>query len=166
MKPFLVRVRFQDDLAIKAGKLLPQGEPGEEVHAASFLAKRLIVLDRALIARPRELKRIWIHELFHFVWWRLGNPRRRSWEQLLLHELRSHAPGELGWSSEWRKRALSPTDLRTRTRRWREYCCESFCDSSAWLRSGIPAHGEFTLPRNQRAARRKWLREYLRYNSK
>ena len=165
MKPFLVRVRFQDGMAVKAGKLLAEGETGQEVHAASFLDKRLIVLDRALLARPRELKRIWIHELFHFVWWRLGNNRRLSWEQFVLREVRARASGELGWSAEWRKRALTPADYRARTRRWREYCCESFCDSAAWLLSGVSTHGEFTLPREHRAARRKWLREFLRYNS-
>jgi hypothetical protein len=166
VKPFLVRVRFQDGLAVKAGKLAAAGEAGEAVHAAAFLDRRLIVLDRALIARPRELKRIWIHELFHFVWWRLGNARRLSWEQLVLREVRSRAAGELGWSSEWRKRALAPADRRGRTRRWREYCCESFCDSAAWLLSGASAHAEFTLAREHRAARRRWLREFLRYNSR
>ena len=164
MTPFLVRVRFQDGLTIGGGKLLGEGESGVEVHAASFLNRRLIILDRALIGRPRELKRIWVHELFHFVWWRMGNPRRQTWERLILREVRAHASGELGWSAEWRKRALSPADYRGRNRRWREYCSESFCDSAAWLLSGIGAHGEFTLAREHRAARRRWLEEYLRYN--
>ena len=27
-------------------------------------------------------------------------------------------------------------DIAGRTRHWREYCCESFCDTAAWLYSG------------------------------
>lgn len=166
MKPFLVRVRFQEGLAIRGGKLLLAGESGQDVHAATFPKQRLIILDRALIVRPSELKRIWIHELFHFVWWRLGNARRLGWEGVLQREIRSLASGELGWSSECRKHRLSGKDHRARTRRWREYCCESFCDSAAWLLSGIRQHGEFTLAPEYRAARRQWLREFLRYNCK
>jgi hypothetical protein len=158
VKPFLVRVRFQDGLSIRGGKLV---ESGTEVHAASFLDKRLIILDRALIEQPLELKRIWLHEVFHFVWWRMGNPARREWGQLLLREMRARVPGETGWSAEWRKRELRVRDYRDRTRRWREYCSESFCDSAAWLLSGIRRHDEITLGREARALRRRWLRAFL-----
>ncbi len=156
MTPFLVRVRFAQ--ALRGGR-------GEEVHASSFLDRRLIVLDCALLARPAELKRIWIHELFHFVWQRMGNPRRHSWEALITSEMEENAPGELGWSAEWRKHALHSWDRSGRTRRWREYCCESFCDSAGWLLSGPRRHSEFTLGREHRAARRRWLHQFLRYNS-
>ena len=41
--------------------------------------------------------------------------------------------------------ALRPEDGAGRTRRWREYCCESFCDTAAWMYSGVERHEEFTL---------------------
>src|ERR1035441_9078694 len=55
------------------------------------------------------------------------------------------AGGELSVSAEWRKRALRAADIDGRTRRWREYCCESFCDTAAWLYSARELHEEFTL---------------------
>ena len=108
-----------------------------------------------------EFPRVFVHELFHFAWLRAGNPLRLSWEALLRGERRAGARGELGWSAEWRKRALSAADVRTRSRRWREYCCESFCDTAAWLYSGIRRHGEFTLPKSSRLGRRAWFRDAI-----
>jgi len=99
---------------------------GVKMDAAAYLRERRVVLERRL--RGRELRRVTVHELFHFVWWRLGNPARRSWESLLTSE---RSRGEAGWSAEWRKDALSEEDRRNRTRRWREYVCEAFCDSAA-----------------------------------
>ena len=129
----------------------------DPVHAGSFLRERRIAFDPDLAGNPRELRRIFVHELFHFVWVRLGNPRRLAWEDMLRAELRAHARGELGWSAEWRKRALAPDDIRRRSRRWREYACESFCDTGAWLYSGIRSHAEFTLARRFRELRRHWF---------
>jgi hypothetical protein len=125
------------------------------VHAGSFLRERRIAFD----CRPSEFPRIFVHEVFHFVWLRLGNPRRRSFEALLAAEHAAHARGDLGWSAEWRKQALRLSDVRRRTRRWREYCCESFCDSAAWLFSGRRRHPEFTLSARFRARRRCWFAE-------
>lgn len=127
------------------------------VHSGTFLHERRMVIDAALKRRPRELARIFVHELFHFAWVRLGNPRRRSWEGLLARELGEGAGGELGWSAEWRKDALAPHHRRARTRRWREYCCESFCDTAAYLFAGAGRHAEFTLDARFRAARRRWF---------
>jgi hypothetical protein len=121
------------------------------VFAGSFLRKREIVLDAELIEDASERARILIHELFHFVWLRLGNPARASWSGLLEKELTSRARGELGWSSAWRKLAHR-TD-----RQWREYICESFCDTSAWMYAGLDVHDEFTLARRWRLARRRWF---------
>jgi hypothetical protein len=104
-----------------------------------------------------EFPRIFVHELFHFVWLRAGNPLRWSYENLLAAEFRSRAIGELGWSAEWRKAELKARDVRRRTRRWREYCAESFCDTAAWLYSGVVSHDEFTLPRRCRRSRRRWF---------
>ena len=125
----------------------------DEVHAGSFLRQRRIVFS----CTRAEFPRIFVHELFHFVWLRAGNPARLSYEALLRREFRSGARGELGWSAEWRKRELSAADCRRRDRRWREYCCESFCDTAAWLYSGVRRHSEFTLTSRFRAARREWF---------
>jgi hypothetical protein len=123
------------------------------VHAGSFLRQRRIAFD----CTAAEFPRIFAHEIAHFIWLRLGNPLRRSWESLLRSELEAHATGELGWSAEWRKSDLSAGDIAARTRRWREYCCESFCDTAAWLWSGVGRHPEFTLAGKLRQDRRKWF---------
>jgi hypothetical protein len=123
------------------------------VHAGSFLRQRRIAFDCA----RAEFPRIFAHETAHFIWLRLGNPLRRAWEELLRAEWSARATGELGWSAEWRKAALHQSDLARRTRRWREYCCEAFCDTAAWLWSGFRRHPEFTLAGNFRFRRRKWF---------
>ena len=125
------------------------------VHAGSFLRQRRIAFD----CTRAEFPRIFTHELFHFVWLRAGNPLRRSWETLLRNELAARARGELGWSAEWRKDVLKPADPRARSPRWREYCCESFCDTAAWLYSGVRRHEEFTLAGRWRTGRRKWFED-------
>ena len=127
------------------------------VHAGSFLRERRIVFD----CSAREFPRIFVHELFHFVWLRAGNATRRDWETLMQGESKAKALGDLGWSAEWRKQRLNARDARLRTRRWREYCCESFCDTAAWLYSGAVRHAEFTLPARFRASRRDWFRKLL-----
>ncbi|MCU1275686.1 MAG: hypothetical protein JWO48_3117 [Bryobacterales bacterium] len=130
---------------------------GAPAHAATYLRKRRMVIEQPLMADPDEFARIFVHELFHFVWLRLGNAKRRSYEELLAKELRRGTRGELGWSAQWRKRKLNPRHARERTRRWREYCCESFCDTAAWLYAGVPRHSEFTLATDARAGRRRWF---------
>jgi hypothetical protein len=142
------------------GKLESGGSRGREVHAGGFLRDRRIVLDSALRRQPALLRRILVHEIFHFAWARLGNPRRRSFERLLAAERRRRLSGELGWSAECRKLALRPADLRSRSRRWREYVCESFCDSAAWLFSNAGASREFTLAAEARRRRRRWFVEH------
>jgi hypothetical protein len=127
------------------------------VHAGSFLRERRIAFD----CTGREFPRIFVHELFHFVWLRAGNPARRLWENEMLRELRLGIRGELGWSAEWRKEALSDNDAARRSRKWREYCCESFCDTAAWLYSGVDGHVEFTLAGRHRRRRAQWFRTVL-----
>lgn len=154
-----VRIRLSPSLRAWRGKLLTGEGPGAAVHAGTFVRKGEIVLDAALLAKPKEAGRILIHELYHFVWTRLSNTARRSYEALVADEIRSGASGELGWSSEWRKNALAARDVRTRSRRWREYVCESFCDTAAWLSAGGIRHEEFTLSSIPRKRRRTWFRE-------
>ena len=128
---------------------------GKPAHAATSIPERIIILDPDLKKTPREHNRILLHECFHFVWVRLGNPVRRSWEEHLRKELDSGARGEAGWSAEWRKKELSPADVTERTRRWRDYCCESFCDTGAWINGGGEA--ENTLGAARRQARAAWF---------
>ncbi len=145
---------FRARLRILAG----HGLDGQGLHAASFLPRGHIVLDRRLLRRQRELRRILYHEIFHFVWTRLGNPLRLSYERLVRREWREGARGELGWSAEQVKVALAAADVRRRSRRWREYCCESFCDAAAWYcLSGRPGHEEWTLKPRFRERRARWF---------
>jgi len=123
------------------------------VHAGAFLRERRIAFN----CTPREFRRIFVHELFHFVWWKAGNPARRSFERLLAAEWMAGARGELGWSAEWRKEGLRAADIRARNRRWREYCAESFCDTAAWFYAGAGRHAEFTLEARFQPARRRWF---------
>jgi hypothetical protein len=128
------------------------------IHAGAFLRERRIAFD----CTGAEFPRVFIHELGHFIWLRIGNPARHCYESLLRAELQSRARGELGWSAEWRKAALTAGDISGRTRRWREYCCESFCDSAAWLYSGLRRHPEFTLAQRYWPLRRAWFAEAVK----
>lgn len=112
-EPIYISVR--KDLRCARGRLV-EGK-GTAMHAATFIHRRRIVLDAELLHDDDELRRILIHELFHFVWARLPNRTRRSYEILLARQ--RSASGELGWSSEYRKRELRTSDVRTRSRKWR-----------------------------------------------
>ncbi len=152
-----LRISFLTDLHSSRRRLYSGGFAGQAIHAASDLRQRSIVFDQALLSDPSELRRIVMHELFHFAWIRLGNPVRRQWEEILLAERRSRARGELGWSAEGRKRELTGADPRTRSRSWREYACESFCDTAAWLLTGMPSHPEATLALRHAHRRAEWF---------
>jgi hypothetical protein len=140
-----IRVRYGSNLLDTAGN---------PAHAATYIRRREIVLDEELRADAVEHERILLHEMFHFVWVRLGNSRRLSWEGLLRAEWQSRARGEAGWSAEWRKRKLAAPDVELRTRAWREYCCESFCDTAASILGG--GENEVTLAAGRRRERGKW----------
>lgn len=132
---------------------------GNPAHAATFIRDRIIVLDRELTPGTAEHERILRHELFHFVWVRLGNPRRLAWERLLTAEWKAGARGETGWSAEWRKKKLQESDVSRRTRKWREYCCESFCDTAAWLVASNES--ELTLGKARREGRKAWFARHI-----
>lgn len=152
-------MRFLPALTADRRRLYSESPHGQPVHAGSFIRKREIVLDRELADRPRELARILAHEFFHFVWVRLGNPRRRSFEALLRAEWKERARGELGWSAESRKRGLAKNSSRfAQSRVWREYVCESFCDTGAWVFSGVRRHPEYTLAARHCDRRADWFR--------
>jgi len=132
---------------------------GNAAHAATFIRGRLIVLDEELQRDSPERRRVLLHELLHFVWVRAGNARRFAWESLLREEWRLRARGECGWSAQWRKNKLRPKDVDRRTRAWREYCCESFCDTGAWICGG--GQQEVTLAHRWRRTRRAWFEYFL-----
>lgn len=152
-----ISLRFQPDLSELRGLLRSQVLGGTAVHAGSYLRRRHMVLDRDLLLHPANLSRILVHELFHFAWLRLGNPRRREFEQLIAAEFRGNARGELGWSSESRKQSIASEDIIRRNRRWREYVCESFCDTAAFLYSECRRCAEYTLATTYCERRRQWF---------
>lgn len=154
-------VEYLDSPRAWRGKLHTGPGPGVGVHAGSFIRQRRIVLDSALLRRPREHRRILVHELFHFAWVRLGSPSRDCWSALLARELSARARGELGWSAELAKSRLLPGDIEANHARWRRYLSESFCDTAAWLFAGAGSHAEFTLATRHRNARRQWFRALL-----
>ncbi|MCH7979659.1 MAG: hypothetical protein IH935_11885, partial [Acidobacteria bacterium] len=122
-------------------------------HAVSFIPERYVVLDAALFHRRVELGRILYHELCHFLWPRLGNPSREKFAALLVREFRQGIAGELGYSAEWRKANLTAGEKGKRRkdflgRPWREYVCESFCDTGSFVlldRERRRNHSEYTL---------------------
>lgn len=146
-----IELCFRPALRVCRGKLVSRHPRGAEVHAGSFIRERRIVLDASLRRNRPELERILLHEIFHFVWPRIGNPRRREFEALIAAEFSRGIAGELGWSAEWRKNALP----RRHGKLWREYLCESFCDTGAWRCAG-GRHPEFTLDAAARRERRRW----------
>jgi hypothetical protein len=131
-----------------------------DFHAASFLHRRLILLDQALLRDKGECERILAHEIFHFVWWK-APALRKEYGSLVRREFAAATPGEMGWSADWRKQALRPGDVPNNSRRFREYLCESFCDSSACLLLGISRHEEITLPASARKIRRRFFEANL-----
>jgi hypothetical protein len=148
-----ISVSFAPGLTAHRGKLIHGGAVGVPVHAGSHLRRREMVLDADLLRNRNELNRILVHEVYHFVWAKLGNHRRDIYEQVLHREMEAHARGELGWSAQALKQALTATDRRNRSRRWRDYICESFCDTAAWMYSRARSHAEWTLAERHRKRR-------------
>ncbi len=142
-----IAVTVRPALTAHRGKLLSGAGHGAPVHAASFIRKRGIVLETELLRHPETLRLVLVHELFHFVWARLGNPTRSGFASLLIEERRRRARGELGESAATKKGASS----------WKDYLCESFCDTAAWIYAGVENHPEFTLAPKWRNQRRAWF---------
>ncbi len=156
-----IAVEFQPGLRTSRGQLLSGGGRGTEVHAGSFLLERRIVLDSALCRDAAERDRILLHEIFHFVWWKLGRPKRSAYEALIQTELTTGVRGEMGWSAESRKQGLTPSDCLQRTRRYGEYLCESFCDTAPVHLLSLDKHREVTLSLRARKRRLSWMEEML-----
>jgi hypothetical protein len=154
-------VSFLPSLTAHRGKLLSKSLKGDAVYAGSFLRKRRIVLEQQMLRTPRLLERIFVHEVFHFVWHRLGARLRASYEETVVAEFDRGARGELGWSSESLKGKVTECDRIERSRRWKDYVCESFCDTAGWLFGSARPYSEMTLARCHRKIRRRWFRENL-----
>lgn len=128
-------------LTAHRGKLLSSDtQRGTPVHAASFIRRREILLETELLTKP-DLSLILVHEIFHFVWARLGNPKRAEYARLLNKE----GPGELGESAAVSKET------------GRDYPCESFCDTAAWLYAPSPNRRHVTLAQRWQVRRRAWF---------
>jgi hypothetical protein len=164
-----VFVCAQPGLTAYRGKLLSRCEPtqglekglsgegawrGAPVYAASFVRDRRIVLESLVLTDEALLRLILVHEIFHFCWPRLGNPARAEYKNLLEREFARGARGELGESSQIRKE-LALADQK----HWREYTCESFCDTAAYLYAGLAGHAWFRLAARWRNARAVWFRQ-------
>ena len=156
-----IHVSFKPNLTAHRGKLLSKSLKGDAVYAGTFLRKRRIVLEELMLRTPRVLERIFVHEVFHFVWSRLGAPLRASFEALVAWELDRRARGELGWSAELMKLKLTEEDRLQRTRRWKDYLAESFCDTAGWLFGSTRRYSEMTLAKRFRDRRRRWFREHV-----
>lgn len=156
-----VRVSFRQSLTTYRGQLLSGSDRGTAVHAASFLRRREIILDEQLLRTPGRLARIFVHEVFHFAWLHLGNEKRHSYEALLQSEMERGARGELGWSAESLKQDLTYSDRAVRSQKWRDYACESFCDTAGWAFGGRPHYAEMTLAGQFRRSRMRWFTEQV-----
>jgi hypothetical protein len=156
-----IEVAYLPKLTAWRGQLLSKSHKGDAVYAGCFIRKRRMVLDQSMLRTPRVLERIFVHEVFHFVWSKLDRETRASFEKLVRREMRLGATGELGWSAESMKLRLAPSDRRERTRRWKDYVCESFCDTAGWFFGTAKRYAEMTLDPVARAARREWVRQNL-----
>jgi hypothetical protein len=122
---------------------------GTPVHAASFIRRREIVFESELL-RKTALPQIVVHEIFHFVWARLSNMDRAGFRALLAAEFRGKARGELGESAAVKKQEAGGALTR-------DYVCESFCDTAAWLYAPAPTKRSSTLGQKWRAQRKAWF---------
>jgi hypothetical protein len=155
---------FVNGLADRVALEHAQRSPSR-LHAASFIPQRYVVLHRDLFRRRVELGRILYHELCHFLWPRLGNLLRGSYEALLQTEFERSARGELGYSAQWRKEQLLSKASSAPWRNepgplWREYVCESFCDTASYVLLGAERrarHSEYTLARAATQRRIRWM---------
>ena len=153
-----IHLEFLPALTAHRGALLSKGGRGRPVYAASFLRERRVVLEDSLTRDPPRLRLIFTHEVLHFAWWRLGNTRRTDFGALLTEECAARPRGELGESSLVAKDAYLSGSGEGKPRLWRDYVCESFCDTGAWLFSGVEDHDSFQLAARWKSRRAAWFR--------
>jgi hypothetical protein len=157
-----VQVAFLPELTAHRGKLLSGEDRGIPVYAASFIRQRRIVLEATLLASPASLRFIFVHEVFHFVWVRLGNKKRAEYSRLVAYEMDHKARGELGESSAVKKAELRvERQISLESQVWRDYACESFCDSAGCIFTGRSVHDGARLGKAWTAIRREWFLQNL-----
>lgn len=145
-------VEATPSLTAHRGRLLTGEARGTPIHAASFIRQRRIILESQLLSNPAAAQSILLHELFHFIWTRLGNAHRRSFTHLIAQEIVRHAAGEIGESCAVAKsRWKSHSSLTL----WKNYVCEAFCDTGACIYSSKPP--SHTLAGRWLARRRAWF---------
>jgi hypothetical protein len=127
------------------------------VHAASFIRERRIVLEDTLLDNALDLQSILIHELFHFVWSHLGNVARSEYQELVRHEIKEGIKGETGESAGVAKCKLQAGDHDLPKSRWKNYVCESFCDTAAWFYGSRTNKHFMTLARTKLRRRELWF---------
>jgi len=156
-----ISVCAQPHLKAHRGQLVSgRHERGMPVHAASFIRRREIILETQLLERPQKLRLILAHEIFHFVWARLGNRRRAEYTGIVETEVAARARGEMGESADgWKLDIASGGDFKN-------YVCESFCDTAAWLYSGAKSSQELTLALRWRRQRRCWFNSVFTVGSR
>jgi hypothetical protein len=158
-----ISLEFSPCLTAHRGKLLSDANQGRAVHAASFLPQRRIVLESQLAQRPLELHLVLTHEIFHFVWWRLGNQARSEYDALIRNEIKNSAKGELGESSAVAKEGLVNCSPAWQAASWRSYLSESFCDTAGWVYSSVDRHSWFQLAAKWRTIRASWFAAQSRF---
>jgi hypothetical protein len=164
-------ISFRPALTAWRGRLLSGSQSGREVYAASFIRERRIVLHTDLKGDQDRLRFFLAHELFHFVWASAGNPTRSSYNALLKAEFQARARGEMGESSGVAKLKLLQNRNKTsallwRGLLWREYVCESFCDTGAVLFAGKYPVGDCTLASRWRRIREQWFDTTIHWESR
>ncbi len=144
-------------LIAQRGRLGCDPSSGAPVYAAAFLRDRKIILEAALLSDSQGFRLILMHELFHFVWMHLGNSARAEFADVLLKEWKHGARGELGESSAVRKELLREGAVTGNAKPWRDYVCESFCDTAGWLYADAGDNDLFTLRKRWREGRKAWF---------
>lgn len=156
-------------------------------QAVSYVPQHVVVLHRRLFRQRWLGQRLFYHELCHFLWPRLGRGARRGYVAHLRREVARGVRGELGDSAQHRKQRLLRPARRGGARRgrprrgsaprasgqaWRDYACESFCDTGAYRLAqsaglGRPLRSvEFTLAPRYRPARLAAWQRAVKRNSK
>jgi len=148
-----------DAEAAHRGTLPPQLRNGDRsTQAVSYVRERVIVLRQRLFRQRWLGQRLFYHELCHFLWPRLGVRARKRFVRHLERERARGLRGELGYSAQYRKSRL-PRPGQPGQAAWREYACESFCDTGAYALARAAGSRqalrsvEFTLAARRRRAR-------------
>jgi hypothetical protein len=153
-----VQVAFLPRLTDYRGKLLSGDHRGTPIYAAAFVRERRIVLETDLVKTPDALRFIFVHELFHLAWLRLGNGRREAFRKLLVNEIAANVRGELGESSTVKKgQWMACPEFSVRAPNWRDYTCESFCDSAASFYAAGRVPSGYKIGKAWTAIRRDWF---------